>query len=106
MGVEVGDMDAGTLKLLHLGDRLAFDIVFTDSAAQECLDEVDERGAKVFAVGAEERGNAFRGETGVPSVRRMWQPTPRAGLAWAMATASLNAAPVAIRVAEVRALAW
>ena len=40
--------------------------------------------------------------TGNPSTRVMWQPTPRAGLAWAMATASSNARPVAMRVAEVR----
>jgi len=44
------------------------------------------------------------GETGVPSVKTRWQPTPRVGLACAMAMASSNAEPVAIRVAEVRAL--
>ena len=31
----------------------------------------------------------------------MWQPTPRVGWAWATATASSKAGPVAIRVAEV-----
>ncbi len=64
VGVEMGDVDAGTLELLHLGGGFAFDVVFADSAAQERLDEVDERGAKVFAVGADERGDAFRGRDG------------------------------------------
>src|SRR5712691_5779227 len=62
----MGDVDAGTLKLLHLGDSFAFDIVFTDGAAQESLNEVDERGAKVLAVAADERGNAFGGRDGSP----------------------------------------
>ena len=38
----------------------------------------------------------------MPSVRTMWQPTPREGLRWAISTASLKAAPEAMRVAEVR----
>ena len=64
VGVKMGDVDAGTLKLLHLGDGLAFYIVFADGAAQESLNEIDERGAKVSAVGADERGDAFRGRDG------------------------------------------
>ena len=40
------------------------------------------------------------GSTGVPSTRRMWQPTSRPGLARAMETASSKKAPVAMRVAE------
>ena len=46
------------------------------------------------------------GEAGVPSVRTIWQPTPRAELREAMAMASSNAGPVAMRVAEVRTPAW
>ncbi len=66
VGVKMGDVDAGTLELLDLGDGLAFDIVCTDGAAQESLNEVDERRAKVLAVAADERGNAFRGRDGSP----------------------------------------
>ena len=80
VGVDVGDVDAGALELLDLGEGFALDVVFADGAAEESLNEVDERGAKVLAVGAEERGDAFGGETGVPSVRTMWQPTPRVGM--------------------------
>ena len=58
VGVEVGDGDAGALELLHLGEGLALDVVFADGAAQERLNEVDERGAKALAIGAEERGDA------------------------------------------------
>ena len=57
VSVDVGDADAGTLELLHLGDGFAFDVLFADCAAQESLDEVDERWAKVFAVGADEAGD-------------------------------------------------
>src|SRR5437899_3224204 len=60
----MGDVDAGTLELLHLGYGFAFDVVFTDCAAQEGLNEIDERGAEVFAVGADEGGDGFRGRGG------------------------------------------
>src|SRR5258708_27474745 len=62
--VEMGDGDAGALELLHLGHGFAFDIVFADGAAQESLKEVDERGAKVLAVGADEGGDASGGRDG------------------------------------------
>lgn len=62
-------------------------------------------GRKVLPSEPRSVGMVFGWETGTPSVRMMWQPTPRVGLAWAMATASSNAGPVAMRVAEVRALA-
>jgi len=47
------------------------------------------------------------GEMGEPSVRTMWQPTPRVGWARATRTASSKAGPEAMSVAEVRApAAW
>jgi hypothetical protein len=66
VGVEVRDVDARALELLHLGDGLAFDIVFADGAAEEGLNEVEKRGAKAFAVGAEERGDGLRRRGGNP----------------------------------------
>jgi len=57
VGVEVGDGDTGALELLDLGEGFALDVFFVDLAAQECLDEVEERGAEGFAVGAEEGGD-------------------------------------------------
>src|ERR1035441_10562112 len=59
-------------------------------------------GRKDFPSGPSRLEMDSRGETGVPSVRTMWQPTPRDGCARATATASLKAGPVAISVAEVR----
>jgi hypothetical protein len=59
VGVEVSDFDARELKLLDLGAGFAFNIVFANFAAQESLNEIDQRGAKGFAVGADERGNAL-----------------------------------------------
>ena len=106
VGVEVGDVDAGALEFLDLGEGFALDVLFADVAAKEGLEEVDEGGTEGLAVGAEEGGDGRRGETGMPSVRTMWQPTPRVGLAWATATASSKAEPVAMRVAEVRTRAW
>jgi hypothetical protein len=64
VGVEMGDVDAGALELLNLSDGFAFDIVFADGAAEKGLDEVDEGGAKVFAIGADEGGDGFRGRDG------------------------------------------
>ncbi len=59
VGVEVGDADAGALQLLDLGEGFALDLVFADRAAEERLDEVEQRGAEGFAVGAKEGGDAF-----------------------------------------------
>ena len=42
-------------------------------------------------------------ETGVPSTSTMWQPMPSVGRARARATASSNAGPLAMSVAEVTA---
>ena len=64
VGVEVGDVDAGALEFLDLGEGFAFDVFFADDAAEESLEEVDERGAEVFAVGADEGGDAFGGRDG------------------------------------------
>ena len=66
MSVQVSDLDAGELKLLDLGAGFAFNVVFANFAAQESLNEIDERGTKGFAVGADERGNAFRSRDGDP----------------------------------------
>ena len=57
--VEVGDVDAGALELLDLGEGFALDVVFADVAAEEGLCEVDDAGAKGFAVAAEEGGDAL-----------------------------------------------
>jgi hypothetical protein len=59
VGVEVGDADAGSLEVLDLGEGFALDVVFADDAAEERLDKVEERGAEVFAVGAEESGDGL-----------------------------------------------
>lgn len=66
MGVEVGDVDAGALKFLHLSDGLALDIVFADGSAQQRLDEVDERWAKGLAIGTEQSGDAVGMRDGNP----------------------------------------
>src|SRR5271170_7246423 len=59
VGVEVGDVDAGTLELLYLGEGFTSDVLFADPATQEGLNEIDERGSKGFAIGAYECGDAF-----------------------------------------------
>ena len=58
VGVEVGDVDARALELLHLGEGLALDIVLADGATKEGLDEIDDGGAEGFAVAAEEGRDA------------------------------------------------
>jgi hypothetical protein len=60
VGVDVSDADSGLLEFLNLSESLAFDLLLADFAAQECLEEVDERGTKGFAIGAEECGDGFR----------------------------------------------
>ena len=52
--VDVGDVDAGALEFLDLGEGFALDVVLADLAAEEGLGEVDDAGAKGFAVAAEE----------------------------------------------------
>ena len=58
VGVEVGDVDAGTLEFLDLGESFALDVIFIDVVAEECLSEVEEGGAEGFAVGTEEGRDA------------------------------------------------
>ncbi len=57
VGVEMGDVDACVLQLLDLGEGFAFEVVFANGSAKESLYEVEKRGAKGFAVWAEERGD-------------------------------------------------
>jgi hypothetical protein len=64
MGIDVGDSDAGALEFLHLGGRLAFDVVFANGATQQSLNEVHERGAKALAIAANERGDDVRRRDG------------------------------------------
>ena len=59
VGVEVGDVDAGALEFLHLGEGLADDVVGVDGAAEEGLEEIEQRGAEGVAVGAEQGGDGF-----------------------------------------------
>ena len=42
VGVDVGDVDAGALEFLDLGEGFALDVIFADAAAEERLDEVAE----------------------------------------------------------------
>ncbi len=60
VGVEVGDVDAGALELLHLGEAFADDVVGVDRAAEQGLEEVEQGRAEGLAVGAEQRGDGFR----------------------------------------------
>ena len=46
VGVDVGDVDAGALEFLNLGDGFAGDLVLTDSAAKQGLEEVEQRGTR------------------------------------------------------------
>ncbi len=64
--VDVCDVDAGVLKLFYLRESLTFDIVPTDLAAQQSLDEVEERGAKGLAIRPKKGWDALR--------RRRWNP--------------------------------
>jgi hypothetical protein len=103
VGVEVGDVDAGCWSLLDLGEGFAGDVGFADLAAQGGAEKSpDEWGGSFCRRGRGVWGWFRGGESGVPSVRTTWQPTPSEGLAWAMATASSKAGPLAMRVAEVR----
>ncbi len=58
--VNVGDIDAGALKLLHLSEGFPFDFIFTDTACERVEDEFGERGAERFSVCPDEGGNIFR----------------------------------------------
>jgi hypothetical protein len=60
VGVEMGDVDAGALELLKLGESFSLDVVLADFAAEERLGEVDEAGAEGLAVSADEGGDALR----------------------------------------------
>jgi len=82
------------LELLPLGDGFAFDIVFADGAAQESLNEVDERGAKNSCRRGDE-GGMLSGRDGGSVSEDDLTATPRVGLAWAMARRPSKAAPVA-----------
>ena len=64
VGVQMGDVDSGALEFLDLGEGFAGDVLFADVAAEEGLEEVDERGAEGFAVGADEGGDLFGGQDG------------------------------------------
>lgn len=59
VGVHVGDGDAGLLEFADLGEGFALNVVFADAAAEESVEEVDERGTEVFAVRAEEGRDGF-----------------------------------------------
>jgi len=67
VSVEMGDVDAGALEFLNLGDCFAFDFFFANVwPAQETLNEVDKEGRKVFCRRAEKLGNALRSEAEFP----------------------------------------
>ncbi|GGG75215.1 hypothetical protein GCM10011585_17540 [Edaphobacter dinghuensis] len=42
MSIEMSDRDAGLLQLLDLRKGFAFDLLFADVAAHECLHEVEQ----------------------------------------------------------------
>ena len=50
VSVDVGDLNASTLKLLDLCDGFAFDMLWLDNAAQKGLDKVEEGRTEVFTV--------------------------------------------------------
>ena len=106
VGVDVGDVDAGALEALNLGLGFACEIGFVDGVAEGGLGEIEELGRKVLPSAPSRVGMSQGCETGMPSTKTRWQPTPRVGLARARATASSKAEPVAMREAEVRTPAW
>jgi len=57
--VDVGDVYAGALEFLDLGEGFALDVVLVDVAAEESLGEVNDAGAEGFAVASEEGGDAL-----------------------------------------------
>lgn len=59
VSIEVGDVDAGALKLLDLGQGLALNVVLADLSAEEGLYEVDEAGPEGFSVGTQKSGDAI-----------------------------------------------
>ena len=58
VGVDVGDVDAGALELLDLGEGFALDVVVADVAGRRA-EAKSTSWAKGFAVGAEEGGDAL-----------------------------------------------
>ena len=95
--------DARALQLLNLGEGFAGDVFRLDAGRGGVPGGSRVRdGRKDLPSGPSRLGMVSGGETGTPSVRTMWQPTPRVGWARATATASSNAGPLAMRVAEVR----
>jgi len=102
--VEVGDAEAGVLQALDLGVGFGDDFRCSNAEGEEVGDEAGEEGRKDWPLG-QSVGICSGGRAGVPSTRRMWQPTSSCGLAWARATASSKKAPVAISVAEESAWA-
>jgi hypothetical protein len=62
--VDMGDVNAGALEFLYLGEGFALDVFRSNDAAKESLDEVEQRWAKVFAVGSDERGDRVRRRDG------------------------------------------
>ena len=80
VGVDVMPWRAGLLESVDLGLSFALDVGFTDAAEKECLDKVHQGRAEGFSVGDRAgEGMVSGGEAGMPSVRTMWQPTPRVG---------------------------
>jgi len=59
VGIDVGDVDAGALKVLDLRQGFDGDLVFADFAEEDCGEEVDEGRTEVFAVGSEECRDAL-----------------------------------------------
>jgi hypothetical protein len=59
VGVDVSDVNADALEFLNLGESFAGDVFFANLAAEEGLDEVDERGAEGPAVGTDEGWDGF-----------------------------------------------
>ena len=59
VSVEMGDVDAGLLEAMDLGECFAHDIFFADTTGEEIKNKVEQRRAESFTVGSEERGDAF-----------------------------------------------
>jgi hypothetical protein len=100
VGVDVGDGDAGGLKLADLRAGFEFDLCGTDAAREECGEEAAKGRAKTTAIRAEERRDGFGWRDGSAVDE---EDVAADGWARAMVTASSKAGPEAISVAEVRA---
>ena len=88
MGVDMRETKAETLQQGNLRGGFGFDFCGADARGEEALQETAQSGIKEAGGSIEREGMARLSETGVPSTRTTWQPTPSVGMARAIFTAS------------------